>query len=96
MAKVVVVHERADPDAVGEGGHRGEVRHRGRLAHEVVRQDERGDAQVLRGARPLAELASTRHVQRIGKEREGRRHVEDHAGHRDGPTAQGDRRAGRA
>ena len=74
MAQVVVVHEGADPDPLGERGDGREVRHRRRLADEVVRQHERRDAEVLRGAGPLAELAGTRHVERVGKERERLRH----------------------
>ena len=60
--------------SVGERGDGREVRHRRELPDEVVRQDERRDAEVLRGPGPLAELAGARDVERVGEEGEGPRH----------------------
>jgi len=70
MAQVVVQHEGADPQPIGDGGDDRHGGHRSKLRDQVIRDDERIDPDRLRAAGRLGELASGGDAARISKESE--------------------------
>ena len=74
MAQVVVQHEGADPEPIGNGRDGGHGRHRRQLRDEVVGNDERVDPDRFGALDRLPQLAQARDRARVGEEAKGAWH----------------------